>query len=463
MTTCHVRNPGTGEHLGEVKQFTPEDIDHVAESAVRGQRAMAAMPAHQRAALLTRVAALLDAHTAELAALLAAENGKPLAQTSEELAAAARIFRGFAGEATRLFGRQIPLDAVPGLERDLAVTLTEPLGPIAALVPFNYPVELYAHKAGAALAAGNAVVVQAPARCPLTVLRVAELVAAAGFPPEAHQVFTGGPDVSRRLADDPSIAAVSLTGSTAAGREIARRAAATLKKTHLELGGNDALIVCDDADLDAAAEAVVLGRLARGNGQICCAVKRVYVQEAVHDEFVDALLARTIRLTVGDQLAPGTDVGPLISEEAAERVETAVAALIRDGARRAAGGWRSKAFYEPAVLVDVPDDSPALAEEIFGPVAPVARFTDPMDAVRMANDSPYGLQAAVHTRDLQRAFAVAARLRVGGVVINGSTALRAENLPFGGPGDTGGSREGLHDTAREFTRQKTVIVREALA
>lgn len=463
MPTCHVRNPGTGEHLGEVPQFTPEDVDHVAESAVRGQRAMAAMPAHQRAARLARVAALLDAHTPELAALLAAENGKPLAQTSDELAAAARIFRGFAGEATRLFGRQIPLDAVPGLERHLAVTLTEPLGPIAALVPFNYPVELYAHKAAAALAAGNAVVVQAPLRCPLTVLRVAELVAAAGFPPEVHQVFTGGPDVSRRLADAPAIAAVSLTGSTAAGREIARRAAATLKKTHLELGGNDALIVCDDADVDAAAEAVVLGRLARGNGQICCAVKRVYVQDAVHDEFVDALLARTIRLTVGDQLAPGTDVGPLISEEAAERVETAVAALIRDGARRAAGGWRSKAFYEPAVLVDVPDGSPALAEEIFGPVAPVARFTDPMDAVRMANDSPYGLQAAVHTRDLHRAFAMAGRLRVGGVVINGSTALRAENLPFGGPGDTGGSREGLHDTAREFTREKTVIVQDVLA
>lgn len=160
-------------------------------------------------------------------------------------------------------------------------------------------------------------------------------------------------------------------------------------------------------------------------------------------------------------MADGNDVGPLISEEAAERVESAVAALVADGARKATGGGRRGAFYDPAVLVGVPEDSAAFADEIFGPVAPVARFTDPLDAVRMANSSPYGLQAAVFTRDIQRAFTLAGRLEVGGVVINGSTALRAENLPFGGPKDTGGSAEGLHDTALEFTRQKTIIVMEA--
>ncbi|MEO3929336.1 aldehyde dehydrogenase family protein [Micromonosporaceae bacterium B7E4] len=456
-----VHNPGTGEPLGEVESTSPERLVEAIAQAQLGQAAMAAMPAHERAALLGRIADLIEGEQAELARLLAAENGKPLPQTRGEVEAAIRIFRGFAAEATRIFGRQTPLDAVPGLERHLAVTVREPLGVVAALVPFNYPVELYAHKAAAALAAGNAVLVQPPARCPLALVRIAELVEAAGAPGYAHRLVPGGVEVSQALAESPGIAAVSLTGSTEAGREIARRGAGTLKKVLLELGGNDALIVCADADVAAAARAVVLGRLARGNGQICCAVKRVYVQEPVHDDFVSALLAQTAKLSVGDQLLESTDVGPLIAESAAERVEAAVGRLVADGARLAAGGTRRGAFVDPAVLVDVPTRSAAFAEEIFGPVAPVARFADPADAVRMANESPYGLQAAIFTRDISRAFTIARQLDVGGVVINGSTALRAENLPFGGTKATGGYREGLHDTLHDLTRQKTVVVMEA--
>ncbi|MEV4758627.1 aldehyde dehydrogenase family protein [Micromonospora sp. NPDC049559] len=456
-----VHNPGTGERLGEVPAFDPARVAAAVADAARGQLAMSALPAHERAALLSRIASLVEAEQEELARLLAAENGKPLTQTRGEVAAAIRIFRGYAGEATRIFGRQIPLDAVPGLERHLAVTVREPLGVVAALVPFNYPVELYAHKAAAALAAGNAVVVQPPARCPLALVRVAELVERAGAPRHAHQLVTGGVEVSQALADSPGIAAISLTGSTAAGRAVAERGARTLKKVLLELGGNDALIVCDDADVDAAARAVVLGRLARGNGQICCAVKRVYVQDGVYDAFVESLLAQTAKLSVGDQLLEATDVGPLIAEPAARRVEAAVGQLVADGARLVAGGGRRGAFVDPTVLVDVPVRSPAFAEEIFGPVAPVARFTDPLDAVRMANESPYGLQAAVFTRDISRALDLSRRLDVGGVIINGSTALRAENLPFGGTKETGGYREGLHETVLDLTRQKTIVVMEA--
>ncbi|WP_204044307.1 aldehyde dehydrogenase family protein [Acrocarpospora phusangensis] len=456
-----VRNPGTGEHLGEVPDLDARDVAEVVEAAQEGQRAMAALPAHRRAELLLAVAGLIEAEQEDLAKLLAAENGKPIVQTRGEVAAAIRIFRGYAGEATRLFGRQIPLDAVPGLERHLAVTTREPLGVVAALVPFNYPVELYAHKAAAALAAGNAVIVQPPAKCPLALTRVAELIAAAGLPKHAHQLVTGGVAVSQALATLPGVAAVSLTGSTAAGRAIATLAAGSLRKVFLELGGNDALIVCDDADPEEAAKAVVLGRLARGNGQICCAVKRVYAQDGIHDAFLASLLAQTAKLVVGDQLQESTDVGPLITEDAAERVSAAVERLVEDGAGLVAGGARRGAFVDPVVLTEVPATSPAFAEEIFGPVAPVARFTDPMDAVRMANESPYGLHAAVFTRDVSRAFTLARHLDVGGVVINGSTALRAENLPFGGTKDTGGYREGLHETVLDFTRQKSIIVMEA--
>ncbi|GIH07125.1 aldehyde dehydrogenase [Rhizocola hellebori] len=461
VSVIEVYNPGTAELLGEIAAMSDDQVVAAVDAAQEGQRMMAAMPAHERAAALQRIATLIESEKDSLAALLAAENGKPIRQTRGEVDAAIRIFRGYAAEATRLFGRQIPLDAVPGLERHLAVTLREPLGPVAALVPFNYPVELYAHKAAAALAAGNAVLVQPPARCPLALVRVAELVAQAGVPAPAHQLVTGDVRVSQLLARLPGIAAVTITGSTAAGREIARLGAETLKKVMLELGGNDALIVCDDADVDAAAEAVVLGRLARGNGQICCAVKRVYVQAGVYDAFVAALLEQTAKLVIGDQLLEATDVGPLIAEQSAQRVEEAVGRLVADGARLVAGGTRRGAFVDPAILVEVPTTSSAFAEEIFGPVAPVARFSDPMDAVRMANESPYGLHAAVFTRDISNAFSIAKLLDVGGVIVNGSTALRAENLPFGGTKDTGGYREGLHETVLDFTRQKTVVVMDA--
>jgi len=460
-STLTIVNPGTGEVLGAVPLAQVTDVDAVVEQARVGQAAMSTMPSYDRAAMLRRVARLMEHEREALARLDAQENGKPITQTRGEVDAAIRIFRGYAAEATRLFGRQIPLDAVPGLERNLAVTMREPLGIAAALVPFNYPVELYSHKAAAALAAGNAVIVKPPSRCPLALLRIHELFALAGAPEYAHQIIVGGRAVVEAIADHPGIAAVSLTGSTAAGRNVATRSAGQLKKVFLELGGNDAMIVCDDADVTAAARAVVLGRLARGNGQICCAVKRVYVQDGVYDAFVAELVEQTMGLVVGDQLVEETDVGPLIAEPDAVKVVEAIGQLVADGARLVVGGSRRGAFVDPAVLVDVPPSSPALSEEIFGPVAPVARFDDPLEAVAMANASPYGLQAAVFTRDISRAFTLARALDVGGVIINGSTALRAENLPFGGTKDTGGYREGLHDTVLDFTRQKTVVVMDA--
>jgi len=459
--TLTIRNPGTGEPLGEVRVASEADAEAAVEVAQRGKLATAALAAHERAALLFEVAAAMEGEREELARLLAAENGKPIRQTREEIGAAIRIFRGFAEEAKRIFGRQIPLDAVPGLERDLAFTMREPLGVVAAIVPFNYPVELYAHKAAAALAAGNAVIVKPPSKCPLTLARVHELFGEAGSPPGAHQLVAGGHDVVRALARSPGVQMLSLTGGTAAGIALAELAAGTLKRVDLELGGNDAMIVCADADVARAAEAVVLGRLARGNGQICCAVKRVYVESAVYDGFAEELAGRARRLVVGDQLAEETDVGPLIDEAAAEAVAASIEAAVASGARIAAGGGRRGAFVEPTVLVDVPARAPAVEREIFGPVAPLFRVASADEAVALANDSPFGLQASVFTRDVGRAFTLARRLEVGAVVINGSSALRAENLPFGGVKLTGGTREGIHDTLLDMTRQKAVIVKEA--
>lgn len=458
-----VRNPGTGELLGTVPEAGVDDVADVVANARIGQAAMAAMPAYRRQELLLAVADLMEQDLEPLARLDAQENGKPIAQTRGEVEAAVRIFRGYAGEATRLFGRQIPMDAVPGLEGNFAVTMREPLGIVAAFIPFNYPIELYAHKAAAALAAGNAVVTKPPTRCPLSLFRVHEYYARAGFPEYAHQVIVGNRRVVEAIADHPDVAAVTLTGGTAAGRNVAERCARRFAKVFLELGGNDALIIAEDADLDRAVDAVVLGRLARGNGQICCAVKRVYAVAAVYDEVVARLAARAATLRVGDQLEEDTEVGPLIAESDAIAVERAIRDLVAEGAVLEYGGQRAGAFITPAVLSHVPADSPTLAEEIFGPVAPVVRVADVDEAVRLAGQSPYGLQAAIFTSNIHTAFRAAKALPVGGVMINGTTAMRSENLPFGGPRDTGGYREGIHDTVLDFTRQKTIVIVGAFA
>jgi lactaldehyde dehydrogenase len=456
-----VRNPATRELLGTVDAASAQAVEEVVAAAQDGRRAMAALPAHARAAVLLRAAAGIAAREEELARLLASENGKPIVQTRGEVAAAIRIFRGFAEESKRLFGRQVPLDAVPGLESHLAFTIREPLGVVAAIVPFNYPVELYAHKAAAALAAGNAVIVKPPEKCPLTLVEVAGIVAEAGAPHGAHQLVHGGPEVAQALARSDGIQFISLTGSAAAGRAIAELAAHSLKRVHLELGGNDPMIVCADADIDKAAEAVVLGRLARGNGQICCAVKRVFVEADVYDEMAERLTARAAALIVGDQLDERTDVGPLINESAARAVEASVSASVDDGATLAAGGTRDGAFVVPTVLTGVRPEEPVVAQEVFGPVAPLVRVDSADEAVGHANASPYGLQAAVFTSDIRRAFSLAKRLEVGGVVINGSSALRSENLAFGGVKLTGNTRESVHDTLLDMTEQKAIVVMDA--
>ena len=458
-----ILNPGTGAVLDSVPTATLQDAETALKAAQAGKQRMRKLPAHERSAILSRIAAAMEAEKAALAELLAKENGKPIRQTREEVAAAIRIFRGFAEEAKRIFGRTVPMDAVPGMERHLAVTIRQPLGVVAAIVPFNYPVELYAHKGAAALAAGNAVIMKPPSNCPLTLLKIAALMEAAGLPQAAHQVLTGpGELIGDFLAQSPGIQMVTVTGSTAVGIRISELAARQLKKVHLELGGNDATIICADADLEKAAEAIVLGRLARGNGQICCAVKRVFVAAQVYDRFAGILAQKANALKVGDQLAEDTDVGPLITEQAARKVEELIQEAVQAGAKVIAGGGRRKAFIEPTVLTNLPLRTRLFCEETFGPVVPLVPFQQIEEAIAMANDSPYGLQAAVFTQDIGRAFDVAYQLEAGGVMINWSSALRAENLPFGGVKMSGNAREGLHDTLNEMTEQKVILVHGAL-
>ena len=459
-----VHNPGTGEVIDKVPEATLEDAQRAVDAAQNGKLVMGSTPAHQRADTLFRIADVMETNKLMLSELLAQENGKPILQTREELDATIRIFRSYAEEAKRIFGRMVPMDAVPGQEQNLAFTIRQPVGVVAAIIPFNYPVELWAHKAAAALAAGNACIVKPPSACPLTLLKIASLMQEIGLPRAAYQVITGpGERIGEFLASSPGIQLVTVTGSTQVGIKISELAAKNLKKTCLELGGNDATIICADANLEKAAEAVVLGRLARGNGQICCAVKRIFVAHEVYDRFAEILTAKAKKLKVGDQLSEDTDVGPLISEQAAKKVEALIQDAIEAGAMLMVGGQRRQAFVEPTVLTHVPTNVELFNEETFGPVAPLVAFNDLNKAIEMANDTPYGIQASIFTQDISRAFDVAYRLEVGGVIINWSSALRVESLPFGGIKMSGIGREGLLDTINEMTEQKIILIHGALS
>jgi acyl-CoA reductase-like NAD-dependent aldehyde dehydrogenase len=459
-----VRNPATGALIDTVPRGTAADAARAVAAAQRGKAAMAHMPSHQRCTILLRVADRIEAEEDGLASLLCRENGKTRREIVNELRAAVRIWRGYAEEAKRIFGKVTPLDSVPGREGSLAITMRQPLGVIAAIVPFNYPIELWSHKVAAGLAAGNAVITKPPEQCPLTVLRIAGLMEEAGLPAGAHQVVTGlGEVVGAALVKAEGVQMVAMTGSTEAGRHIARAAAESLKKVHLELGGNDATIVCGDADPLAVASDLISGRFTSGNGQICCAVKRVLVEETIYPALLDALIAKTATLRLGDPMSDDTDVGPLISEDAAERVESQVNAAVKAGAKVRAGGKRRGTFYEPTVLTEVKRGNGIFNEEIFGPVLPVIPYRDFDEALQLANDSPYGLQAAIYTRDVGRIMQAFRTLEVGTVIVNHSTAVRVENLPFGGSKLSGNAREGIHETLLDMTEQRTLLMSDIFA
>ena len=460
----NIVNPGNGDVIDSVPLATIHDAETALKAAQEGKVRMRKLPAHERSASLCRVADLIEADKEALSKLLSRENGKPIQQTREEVGAAIRIFRGFGEEAKRIFGRTVPMDTVPGMERHVAMTIRQPLGVVAAIVPFNYPVELYAHKGAAALAAGNAVIMKPPSNCPLTLLKIAALMEEAGLPRAAHQVLTGpGERIGDFLAKSQGIELITVTGSTAVGIRISELAAQHLKKVHMELGGNDATIICDDADLEKAAEAIILGRLARGNGQICCAVKRVLVAQEVYERFAEILTEKTNVLKTGDQLEEDTDVGPLTTERAAMQVEELIQDAVHAGATVRTGGGRRGAFIEPTVLTNLSTTTKLFCEETFGPVVPLVPFQTVDEAIAMANDSPYGLQAAVFTQDVSLALDIAYQLEAGGVMVNWSSALRAENLPFGGVKMSGNTREGLHDTLNEMTEQKVILLHNALS
>jgi succinate-semialdehyde dehydrogenase/glutarate-semialdehyde dehydrogenase len=459
-----ISNPATLEVYESVPDATPEDAAAAIDIAAEGRRRWAKTPLHERIAMTDRFLEILKARRAELARIVTLETGKPIAESEDEVDTTYWIFRGFAERVgPALYGMATELDLQPGLPGDYMITRREPLGVVVAILPFNFPIEMYAHKVAPALLAGNAVVVKPSEDTPLSALKMTEWLYECGVPGHALQCVTGrGEIVGEALVSNPLVDAISMTGSTEVGTRVYQNGAKHLSKVFLELGGNDPLIVLSDADLQLAVDMTVRGRTYCA-GQCCCSNKRMIVHESVYDEYMHRLLETLEPVQPGDPLDAETTLGTLISKEAADRASSQVQRTLEQGARVMAGDEVDGAFFTPTVLVDVTPEMDVMRDmEIFAPVFPAIAAGSDEEIVRIANNTKYGLNAGVFTKDIEKAFTLAARLECGLVVINGSPLYRPYIHAHGGYKATGIGREGLDSTIEEMTQAKGIAFRRVI-
>jgi len=448
-----VSDPATGAVLAEVANLGAEEAKVAVAAADRAWPAWRAKPAKERAAILMKWFALLHQHADDLARILTAEQGKPLAEARGEVAYGASFIEWFAEEAKRVYGETIP--STDSTKRYLVIK--QPIGVCAAITPWNFPIAMITRKVAPALAAGCTVVIKPAEQTPLSALAVAELAQRAGMPAGVLNVVTADGErsieVGQVLCASDTVRHVSFTGSTEVGRTLMRQCAPTIKKLSLELGGNAPFIVFDDADLDSAVQGAMVSKF-RNAGQTCVCANRLYVQDAVYDTFIEKLAVASRGITVGSGFEPGVTQGPLIDEPALRKVEAHVADAVAKGARVVVGGERiGGRFYTPTVLADVTSDMLCAKEETFGPVAPVFRFHTEAEAIERANATEYGLASYFYSRDVGRIFRVAEALEYGMVGINTGLLGTAE-VPFGGVKQSGLGREGSHHGIDDYVEVK---------
>ena len=454
--TAVIRAPHDGSEVGVAALAGPEEVRAAIDANVRSARACRELPAFTRAAVLRKVADGLDAARAEFARTLALEAGKPIAQARTELDRAIFVFRDAAEEATRIGGEVLPADVVPAGTGRLAITRRFPLSPIAAITPFNFPVLLAAHKIAPAMACGATITLKPPPQDPLTTLRLGEIIKTSGYPEGAVNIVPCHVEVAQVLIEDPRVRLITFTGSGKAGWAI--RSKAGSKRVLLELGGNAAVIIESDADLTWAAARCALGGFTYA-GQSCISTQRIFVQERVFDAFLDLLLQRVRELKMGDVLDDHTDVGPMISAEAAERVERWISEALAGGAKIALGGKRTGVFLEPTVLLHTTAEMKVNCEEVFAPLVTVTPYRDLTEAINAANASPWGLQAGVFTTNLQTMFRLHAELDVGAVNGNDIPGFRIDRLPYGGAKGSGLGREGVRYAIEEMTERRVLTLK----
>jgi acyl-CoA reductase-like NAD-dependent aldehyde dehydrogenase len=448
-------DPYRGEVLAAVHSADEALVDEAISHALAGAEEMRGLPTHRRVALIRATAAAIDASAGELAEAISRQSGKALGEASLEINRTSGTFAATASALESLVNETAVADAFPSGEGLIAWKTREPYGVVVAITSFNAPLNLLAHKIAPALAMGNAVVIKPPPQAPISAYQLAEMMVRVGFPPNAVTVLAGDATVGSQLVRHSDVAAVSFTGSVHAGNQIAREAGA--KRLVLELGGNSPNIVHEDADLEAAVPSLVIGAFSNA-GQSCNSVQRVVVHRSRVQELTEALVDQARQLVTGDPLDPSTQVGTLIDEIAAKRVESAIDVAESQGAAVHLRGERRDALLPPCVLGDVTSDMQIGQDEIFGPVAAIMSYDDLGEAIQIANGTPYGLQSAVFTTSLDVAFRVARELRFGGVMVNRASRLRLDHLPFGGVKSSGIGRESAHDSLKEFSVEKLVLI-----
>jgi glyceraldehyde-3-phosphate dehydrogenase (NADP+) len=452
--TIPVLDPFSLDEVDTVPRGTRKDAEDAVTAALEGFEQNRSLPTGERARILRETAALLEDRQEEFATVIAREGSKTIREARKEAYRCTQTLRVSGEEATRTLGETIAFDQQEGSENRRGYYYRFPIGVVAAITPFNDPLNLVAHKVGPAIAGGNGVVVKPATVTPLSALKLAELFMEAGLPPKVLNVVTGpGGEVGDALVSDPRVRMVSFTGGVEAGLEVTRRAG--LKKIGMELGSNSPVIVLDDADLPEAVESCVSGAFWAA-GQNCIGVQRLFVQAGVFDAFLEAFVERTLRYKVGPKLDEDCDMGPLITEAEARRVEAWVNDAVAAGAKAQCGHRREGSVYWPTVLTGVPQGARVDCEEIFGPVVNLYPIQDLDEGIRRANGVDFGLQAAVFTTDLASAFTAVDRLEAGAVIVNDSTDYRMDAMPFGGIKKSGLGREGIRFALHEMTEPKAV-------
>jgi glyceraldehyde-3-phosphate dehydrogenase (NADP+) len=451
-----VINPYDRSVVGRTWLAGGPELERAAEAAVEAAAAMKRMPAHERSRILMNASQALQRRRDEIARTLASEAGKPIRDALTEVDRAAMTFQVSAEEARRIGGDVVPMDLAPHGVGRVGLARWFPIGPIAAISPFNFPLNLAAHKVAPAIAAGNPVVLKPATKTPLSGLVLAEVLVASGLPAAAISVLPMARETGDRLVTDGRFKLLTFTGSSAVGWKMKDRAGR--KRVILELGGNAGVIVDDTADVEFAAKRVAVGGFAFA-GQSCISVQRVYVHDRLFDAFASRLVALVDALEVGDPLDPKTDLGPMIEESEAARIESWVREAVASGARVLTGGKRlGPALYAPTVLTDVAPDAKVCAQEVFAPLVGLFRFGRFEEAVAEVNRSTYGLQAGVFTADLEHTLTAFDTLEVGGVIVNDVPTWRIDHMPYGGVKDSGLGREGPRYTIEEMSELKLLVI-----
>jgi acyl-CoA reductase-like NAD-dependent aldehyde dehydrogenase len=449
--------PYDGELLAEIPVADRNTVERAIAAAQEAAETMRRMPAYQRASILEKISSLFNERLEEAARIIAREAGKPIKTARGEVIRTIQTYKFAAEEAKRVHGETIPLDAAIGGEGRVAYTVREPLGVVGAITPFNFPMNLVAHKVGPALAAGNTVVLKPASQTPLSAFFLAEIAQAAGLPAGALNVITGsGAVVGDQLVTDPRVKAITFTGSPAVGIDIRNRAG--LKRVTLELGSNSAVIIDRGVNLSEVVPRCIFGAFAY-SGQVCISVQRIYVVKEMYASFVDAFVAETRKLKAGDPLADATDYSAMISPKETERALAWIEEAKQRGARVECGGTTEGRVLLPTVLTGVPADAKVSCQEVFGPVVLINQVDSVQEAIALVNDSRYGLQAGLYTNDLGLALKAADLLHVGGVLINDIPTFRVDHMPYGGVKESGMGREGVKYAMEELTEMKLVILK----